>query len=112
VQTVYQASGPHAAMRNFYENAVEKGSLHNIYFIACMDTENTVPLLGRKLYEKMAAYKTGIHLGGNVTAQKILNFSSMPFAEQSKQYKPGLGLLPQDIDHSNARKVIIPKLRR
>ena len=112
VQTVYQASGAYGAMRGFYENAIERGALHNIYVIACVDTENTTSLLGRKIYEKMAAYRTGIHLGGNVAAQKILNFATMPFAEQSKQTKPGLALLPQDIDHSNVRKVVIPRLRR
>ncbi|MBE6984376.1 MAG: FHA domain-containing protein [Ruminococcaceae bacterium] len=112
VQTVYQAGGVQGSMRGFYENAIEKGALHNIYVIACVDTENTTPLLGKKVYEKMAAYKTGIHLGGNVAGQKVLNFASMPFSEQTKQTKPGLGLLPQDIEHSNVRKVVIPKLRR
>ena len=60
----------------------------------------------------MASYKTGIHLGGNVAAQKILDFSAMPYLEQNKPLKPGIGLLPQDIDHPSARKIVIPQVKR
>ena len=90
---------------------MDKGSLHHIYFIACVELNTLAQMSGKTLFERMAAYKTGIHLGGNVAQQKILDFNAMPFMEQSKTLKPGIGLLPQDSEHPAPRRVILPRLR-
>lgn len=112
IQAVYDTDAAYNGVRAFWENAAEKGSLHHIYIIACVDHTQVTRLSGKKLYETMASYKTGIHLGGNVSQQKILDFSAMPFAEQSKQLKPGIGLLPQDLEHPQPRRVVIPKVNK
>ena len=69
-------------------------------------------LSGLRAFEYAAAYKTGILLGGNAAAQKLLDFSTLPYAEQSKPYKPGLGLLPIDMEHNVPRKVVLPQIKR
>lgn len=112
MQMIYQPHEGFEGMRSFYENIFEKGSLHNIYIVATVNLDNMVQLSGRKAFERMADYKTGVHLGGNVAAQKLLDFSSMPYTEQNKPMKPGMGLLPQDVDHPNARKIVIPQIKR
>ena len=112
MQMIYQPHEGFTGMRGFYENIFERGSLHNIYIVACVNLDNMVQLSGRRAFEHMASYKTGIHLGGNVAAQKILDFSAMPYLEQNKPLKPGIGLLPQDIDHPSARKIVIPQVKR
>lgn len=111
VREVYQAENEYPGVRAFFENAIDKGSLHHIYFIACVDTSALTQLSGKTLYERMISYKTGIHLGGNVAQQRILDFNAMPFMEQAKTLKPGIGLLPQDIEHPAPRRVILPRFR-
>lgn len=111
VRCVYDTDLQYPGVRAFYENAMDKGALHNIYFIACVNTGEMTSLLGKKIYERMAACKTGIHLGGNVARQKLFDFSGIPFAEQSRPLKPGIGLLPPDLNHPAPRRVIIPKLK-
>ena len=59
----------------------------------------------------MVSYKTGIHLGGNVAAQKLLEFNGMSYLEQTKATKPGIGLLPSDDYGSEPCSVVIPLAR-
>ncbi len=108
---VYQPQEGFGGTASFYENIIEKGSLHHIYFIAAVNTDAMAQLSGRKVFAYMAAYKTGLHLGGNVAAQKVLDFSALPFMEQNKPLKTGIGLVPQDMDHPAPRKIVIPKAK-
>ena len=109
---IYRAHEGMGTMNGFYENVFERGALHNVYIIAAVNTERMAALSGLRAFEYAAAYKTGILLGGNAAAQKLLDFSTLPYAEQSKPYKPGLGLLPIDMEHNVPRKVVLPQIKR
>ena len=111
LQIVYRQQDAPGSMRSFYENVIDKGSLHNIYFIVCVDTDNLVALAGRRVYERMMSYKTGVHLGGAAMGQKTFDFSSMPFQEQNKRLKLGIGLLPPDLENGVVRKIVIPQFK-
>jgi S-DNA-T family DNA segregation ATPase FtsK/SpoIIIE len=54
------------------------------------------------------SYKTGIHLGGYINSQKLFQFTNIPFAQQSKPMKTGLGLIPSAEDSAAAQQVVIP----
>jgi S-DNA-T family DNA segregation ATPase FtsK/SpoIIIE len=97
-------------MKSFVENILDKGSLHNIYWVACYNSEDSAKVLGTRLYELFIKYKTGIHFGGNVAGQRIMNFDYVPYAEQSKTQKPGVGMLPSN-DDEDVRKVMVPLLK-
>ncbi len=96
--------------RGFIENLLDKGSLHNVFWAACYNQEDVSKVAGTKLYEYFLKYKTGIHFGGNVAAQRIMNFDYVPYNEQAKAQKPGIGMLPSNEDE-DVRKVVVPLMR-
>lgn len=88
-------------------NLFEKGFLHNIYFMACLNQDQRMELMGKAVFEQFIRSKKGIHLGGNVTAQRIFDFNGMPFSEQSAAEKPGIGAIPPG-DNEPYRRIVIP----
>lgn len=111
INAVYVPSEGIGAMSGFVENITEKGYLHNIYIIAGYDYSSAAHSIGRKAFNNFIAYKTGIHLGGNAASQRIFDFSSLPYSEQSKVAKPGIGLIPPDVYNPTTRTVVIPMLK-
>ncbi len=99
-------------MRSFLENIIAKGSLHNIYFIGAVPLENRSDAAGYLIYETFVGYKTGIHLGGKVSENPILNFDYMSYAEKEKAEKTGTGSIPETEAEEAARSVVIPLARR
>lgn len=95
-------------MKGFLENITDKGSLHNVYFVACFNQDDAVQLAGIRLYENMIRYKTGIHLGGNVAAQRIFSFDQIPYHEQSRPLAAGIGLVPALSQAVSEQKVVLP----
>ena len=94
-------------VKAFIENILDKGSLHNVYWFACYNYDDASKVAGIKVYEYFLRYKTGIHFGGNVASQRIMNFDYVPYSEQTKSLKPGIGMLPANED-DDVRKVVVP----
>ena len=99
-------------MKGFLENIIAKGRLHHIYFISELSLEKRSMITGYQIYELFAGYKTGIHFGGKSGDNPILNFEYIPYAEQSKTEKAGIGMLPDVTDEKGTRKVVVPLARR
>ena len=91
-------------------NLFEKGFLHNIYFFACMNQDQRADVMGKEVFEKFISGKAGIHMGGNVAAQRILEFTGMPFGEQTRSEKPGIGLIASTDGHKYHR-IVIPLVK-
>lgn len=108
MQMVYKPGEGVGSMSGFVENIMEKGSLHNIYFIGCLKAEDESMLAAYKAYLLFTGYKKGIHLGGNLAAQKIFHFQNIAFAQQSKATKKGYGYIPDAEEESNGIEVVIP----
>ena len=98
-------------MRGFLENIIEKGRLHNIYFVANIKLDEIVEVSHKDLFSLFTGHKTGIHFGGNVGENRIFNYDNVPYQEQSEMLKPGIGytagLMSKDV-----RKVVVPLARR
>lgn len=109
---VYHVMHPGNAgdVRAFVENLLDKGSLHNVFLAACYNQEDSSKVMGTKIYDYFIKYKTGVHFGGNVAAQRIMNFDYVPYAEQSKAQKPGIGMLPSNEDE-DVRRIVIPLMK-
>jgi len=92
------------------KNIIEKGSLHNIYFVASYDFNKRDEIIGRDIYEYYIKYQTGIHMGGMLEKQKIFDYSFVPYAEQGKSYPSGIGTIPRMEYEGETEygKVIIP----
>lgn len=112
LKIAYNPSEGVGAVSGFLENITEKGFFHNIFIIAAMDQAKMAQCSIYKVFGYISSYKTGIHLGGNTAAQRLLDFSSLSYQEQSKTTKPGLGLLPPDDYVAVAREVTIPNVKR
>lgn len=97
-------------IKPFVENILDKGSMHNVYIFAVYNQNDAAQVAGTKLYEYFIRYKNGIHFGGNVAAQRIMDFSYIPYNEQNMVLKPGVGLLPSN-DEEKVTKVIIPLVK-
>lgn len=96
------------AMWGFAENILEKGSLHNIYFFGCLNTEDAISMAGYKAYGFFTGYKKGVHLGGNLSAQRNFSFQNIPYGELGKSLKKGVGYVPDEEDNTVGRKIVIP----
>ncbi len=94
----------------FVENLLDKGALHNVFWAACLSPEDATKVAGIKIYDYFVRYRTGIHFGGNVAGQRIFNFDYVPYAEQGKSQKPGIGMLPSN-DDEDVRKVVVPLMK-
>lgn len=97
-------------IKAFVENILDKGSLHNVFWAACYNHEDVSKVAGIKIYDYFLKYKTGIHFGGNVAAQRIMNFDYVPYTEQAKSQKPGIGMLPAN-DDEDVHKVVVPLMK-
>ncbi len=108
VQTAYKQLEGVGSMHAYLENITEKGSYHGFYFFGIVNPEQISSVAGYKLYMNMISYKTGIHLGGNTSAQRLFQFSNIPIHEQTKTTKPGVGLSPMCEEPGTAEEVILP----
>lgn len=104
LSTIYTPQDDCGMMNGFFENIFEKGRLHNIYFFFDSNTEYAMSMLGKKAYALITGYKTGVQLGG-LPGQKVFDTSSMPFAEQNKTYRPGIG---HAFGGLGGEKIVIP----
>ena len=89
---------------------LEKGATHNVFWIAGFNQDESVEMVGYQVYNAFIKDKNGMHLGGNVTAQRIMNFDYVPYMEQGKTQKKGIAMLPTSEDEVT-RTVVLPLYR-
>ena len=110
VEFIYNAE---LEMKAFLENIIEKGALHHIYFISELSLERRDMAGGYPVYDLFTGYHTGIHLGGKVSENPMLSFEYIPFMDQAKPAKAGVGQLPDNMNgQEDTRSVVIPLARR
>lgn len=95
-------------MYGFLANITEKAAGLGIYFISAYKPEDLVKVKGNAIYNNLVKKKAGIHLGGNVAAQTILDFEYIPFKERGKNMKAGVAMLPMVDGELKSSKVVIP----
>ena len=98
------------SMTRFLCNLLEKGALHNIYWIAAYDQDRSAEISGIASYAAFVKDKNGIHLGGNTQAQRLMQFDHLPYAQQGRKLKAGIALLPTHEEDSTL-SVAIPLYR-
>ena len=111
-ELIYGADEKVGNMSGFMENIMEKGSLHRIYFYGCLTTEDAISLTGYKAYRSFTGYKKGMHLGGNLNAQKLFNFQNINYAEMSRAAKKGVGYAADEEDETSGIRIVLPLARR
>lgn len=112
INTIYDPNNSSRGLKGFMETLTMKGRYHNIYFVGILNMEDKNTVRGYQVFMNFVSYKTGIHFGGNVSQNGILNFDYLPFKEQTKSEKAGIGLLPEMEGENPARKIVVPLVGR
>lgn len=111
IKHVYKPSEGVPDISGFLQNITDKGYLHNVFWISAFNQDSYTEVIGKKVYENMVRSKAGIHLGGNVSAQRIFEFSYVPYMQQNKSQKAGIGMLPSNNEEEQTQKVVIPMVK-
>jgi S-DNA-T family DNA segregation ATPase FtsK/SpoIIIE len=85
LNTVYTDS---RKMNAFLENVTKKSEGYKISFFAIVTREDSTSYSTRQLYANFIAWKEGLHLGGNPTNQRVLDFE-LPASEQIAKLPAG-----------------------
>lgn len=107
VKHIYLPSEGVGEMGAAIENFLEKGRSHNIFWFGVLQTDDRNRASGRRAYELFIRYRQGIHFGGRVSEQRLLDFDHVPYMEQARAEKPGIGMLPYS-EEETVRKVAVP----
>lgn len=107
-KTVYESK---LDMKGFVENFIEKGRMHNIYFFVSVALDQMPEVDYYKITRLISSYKTGVHFGGDVSSNRVFNFSQIPYKDQSKTYKAGIGLVASNMK-TDIDKIVVPLARR
>lgn len=95
----------------FIENILDKGYLQNYYWFGVYDTEQMGGVMGKQAWNLFTRPKKGLHLGGNVSSQRLFSFDDIPFMEQSKSLKAGYALLPASDDAQGSTLLVVPLVK-
>lgn len=98
-------------MSGFLQNIWERGSMNNIYFIAALSVEDRSAISGSPLFTKFSNYKKGIHFGGRVTDNPVLNYDYIPYREQNAVQKLGIGMIAGPLFEKETSKIVVPVMR-
>ena len=90
------------------DNIIAKGAMHQIYFFGVLGTQDLAAVSLQQIYTSFTKGKQGVHLGGELNAQKMLSYRNVSFADQTRSLKPGVGYVPDEEDVMNAEQIVIP----
>ncbi len=107
VKHIYSPAEGVGEMGAVIENFLEKGKSHNIFWFGILQADDRSRILGKRAYDLFIRYKQGIHFGGRVSEQRLLDFDHVSYMEQARAEKPGIGMLPYSEDET-VRKVAVP----
>ncbi len=107
VQKVHNPGEGVGAMAPFVSTLLEKGAMHNVFWIAGFNQEDAAAAAGFGVYNLFVKDKNGMHLGGNVAAQRLLEFGHLPYQEQGRSQKPGIAMLPAQ-EEDKTTMVVLP----
>ena len=93
------------------DNNIAKGAMHQIYFFGIVGNQDMAAVSLQQIYRSFVKSKQGVHLGGELNAQKMLSYRNVPFAEQTRSMKPGVGYVPGAEDPMNVDQIVIPMNR-
>ena len=106
VEHVNRPKDTSESMKGFVDNLLDRGALHNVYWFAAHNYEEGNRVVGNSVYDFFVRSKKGMHLGGNVSSQRVFNFDYVPYMEQSKALKAGVGMPAGTEDE--VVKVVLP----
>lgn len=108
VDKIYNPEDGLASYSSFFETFLNKGFLHQIFIFGSLNQEDLSKVYGKTAFDLFARERVGIHFGGNVGCQDLLDFSYIPYREQNQIYPIGEGVLASGSSMMPNGKVVIP----
>ena len=112
INTLYAPENSLKKLNGFMETLTAKGRYHNIYFVGAMNINDKSMIAGYQAFINFVSYKTGIHFGGKVTQNNLLNFDYLSFKDQAKTEKAGIGQLPEINGEVPVQKIVVPLMTK
>ena len=98
------------SMAPFTTTLLEKGAVHNVFWFASYNHDDSSKAIGMSVFNAFIKDKNGMHFGGNVAAQHLMTFDHIPYMEQNKTVKTGIGMLPTH-ETDDTTMVVLPLYR-
>lgn len=112
-QKIYTPEEGRPSVSGFFETFVNKGWYHQVFLFAGLNQDERFSVQGRAFFEYVIRDRNGIHLGGNVSGQQLLDFYYLKsYQEQNQSEAPGTGLLAVGDGRMKTGKVVIPLARK
>lgn len=98
-------------MKGFMETIINKGQYHGIYFIGSLALEKRSTVAGYAAFESFAGYKKGIHMGGRMVDDPLLDFDYLSYSEKEKAEAADVGILSERLQRDDPWRIIIPQVK-
>ena len=108
IRELHDKNSPAINGRTLFEIFCEKGRGYNIFVYGEVNDKDQPTLMGHTCFDTMRSYRSGIRFGGRFGEQKIFSFENIPYQNQERSMKPGLGVIPTDNRDSRLVQVVIP----
>ncbi len=108
MQACANPGGGKPSMTAQVDNIFAKGAMHGVYFFGAVDTQDLAAASLQQLYRNFTKSRRGVHLGGELNTQKLLSYRNVPFSEQTRVLKPGIGYVVSEEDSMNADQIVVP----
>jgi S-DNA-T family DNA segregation ATPase FtsK/SpoIIIE len=92
-------------MTSFLEAMVRRGNGHKIAIAAVVSRDDSTAHSHNPIYSGLVSWKTGLHLGGQVDNQRVLDFD-VNYSEGSKKLPPGYG---HTVVGTNTVLIVLPE---
>ena len=91
---------------------IDKGALHNLFWIVTIDKDTINTVSSSNLYKLFTREKKGLHFGGLVhaTALSGMNFENHDRKTLDSSRLPGQAMIPAD-NESETLEVVVPIVR-
>lgn len=108
MQRPTESNIPENLMMNM-EMILERGALHNIYWVSTVDKENLGTVTVTNLYKFFVRDRKGLHLGGMVHSTSVggMNFENHDRKTLDSPRSIGRAMLPMD-NETDVKEVVIP----
>ena len=83
------------------------GERQNICWFCAAEVSEEILFQPGSFYHSILDYHQGMHLGGRLHSQQLIDCHDIPYSRQMKHYRPGIALLT-GCGEEGIRKVIIP----
>lgn len=110
IMQIYTKKPNQLDVSGYLENFFDRGDGHNIYVFSALNTVDNGRLTGKRAYDLFIGRRAGVLTGGNAAEQRILDFSTLSYKEQTGVKKLGEVLVPASVA-GEALTVIVPLVR-